>query len=329
VQVVGYDNNRQAWLIKNSWGPGFADKGFGWVGFDALYICDPGGTYGLAFEPYVPPDAAIPRQEPASGGNKGCCVYTAVAGDYPDALSLQFDVRLQQLLLDNLDVISDPSVVPAGTRLLLCGGTWAGLAGVAGGSTCGTAAAAAAGAAGGAAGNLPEGSTSDELGPMMAIRRALDPPGAVLKDWQLDSQTPCGWSGVVCDPKSNRVTKIFNWEGDEQSPKVVQLSGQLPSGRLLARLRGLVSIVLVGSKGLTGTLPEDWSQLEKLKVVNLSGNRLTGAPLCLLAVGDKLLSVLHGMCKTPGSTASPLLCQSGAIATQGAAATCAQTACWG
>src|SRR5262245_35885070 len=31
VLIVGWDDNRKAWKIKNSWGPRWGDKGFGWV----------------------------------------------------------------------------------------------------------------------------------------------------------------------------------------------------------------------------------------------------------------------------------------------------------
>ncbi|MEM9223857.1 MAG: DUF4384 domain-containing protein [Pseudomonadota bacterium] len=34
--AVGYDERRRAFLVQNSWGPGWADGGFGWVSFDAM-----------------------------------------------------------------------------------------------------------------------------------------------------------------------------------------------------------------------------------------------------------------------------------------------------
>ncbi|HEY4209626.1 MAG TPA: C1 family peptidase [Puia sp.] len=33
VSVIGYDDTRQAWLCKNSWGPGWGEGGFFWVGY--------------------------------------------------------------------------------------------------------------------------------------------------------------------------------------------------------------------------------------------------------------------------------------------------------
>ncbi|WP_111682835.1 C1 family peptidase [Winogradskyella tangerina] len=33
ISVVGWDDTKQAWLIKNSWGTSWGDMGFGWVGY--------------------------------------------------------------------------------------------------------------------------------------------------------------------------------------------------------------------------------------------------------------------------------------------------------
>lgn len=38
VLVVGYDDTMQAWLIKNSWGTGWGDGGFGWIGYGEFDI---------------------------------------------------------------------------------------------------------------------------------------------------------------------------------------------------------------------------------------------------------------------------------------------------
>ncbi|MCO5233414.1 MAG: C1 family peptidase [Chitinophagales bacterium] len=38
INVVGWDDDKQAWLIRNSWGPYWGENGYAWVGYDALGI---------------------------------------------------------------------------------------------------------------------------------------------------------------------------------------------------------------------------------------------------------------------------------------------------
>lgn len=38
ISVIGWDDRKQAWLIKNSWGEYWGDDGYGWVGYDAYGI---------------------------------------------------------------------------------------------------------------------------------------------------------------------------------------------------------------------------------------------------------------------------------------------------
>lgn len=38
INVIGWDDNKQAWLIKNSWGTYWGHQGYGWIGYDALSI---------------------------------------------------------------------------------------------------------------------------------------------------------------------------------------------------------------------------------------------------------------------------------------------------
>lgn len=111
----------QAWLIKNTWGVTFGRKGFAWVSFKAPGMCAPQDTYGLEFTPNKPPRPVIGKMERAQiPGRKSCYRYTAIPADYPERIASRFGLELQQLLLDNQDVIKDPSTVPAGTVLKLC-----------------------------------------------------------------------------------------------------------------------------------------------------------------------------------------------------------------
>ena len=38
ILVIGYDDTKQAWLIKNSWGTGWGDGGFGWISYGEFDI---------------------------------------------------------------------------------------------------------------------------------------------------------------------------------------------------------------------------------------------------------------------------------------------------
>ncbi len=44
VTLIGWDDNRQAWLIKNSWGPGWGDHGYMWIHYGSNSI-----GYGAAW----------------------------------------------------------------------------------------------------------------------------------------------------------------------------------------------------------------------------------------------------------------------------------------
>jgi hypothetical protein len=46
VEVVGFDDGKQAWLIRNSWGNGWGDHGYGWIGYGQIGI-DTNVMYGL------------------------------------------------------------------------------------------------------------------------------------------------------------------------------------------------------------------------------------------------------------------------------------------
>ncbi len=38
ISIIGWDDTKQAWLIKNSWGEYWGEKGYGWVGYDACNL---------------------------------------------------------------------------------------------------------------------------------------------------------------------------------------------------------------------------------------------------------------------------------------------------
>lgn len=58
VSIVGYDDSKGAWLVRNSWGPEWGENGFGWVSYDddsgvgvetwALNVQSPQGDLSIA-----------------------------------------------------------------------------------------------------------------------------------------------------------------------------------------------------------------------------------------------------------------------------------------
>lgn len=89
MTVTGYDDERRAFRVRNSWGPSWGDRGSLWMGYDTFnrtvteaYVAQPaqedalqpsGGQFAVEFaggQPETPPTGAITRayQEPATGG---------------------------------------------------------------------------------------------------------------------------------------------------------------------------------------------------------------------------------------------------------------------
>ncbi len=55
INIVGWDDNKQAWLIKNSWGTGWGDNGFAWIAYD---------SHGLSYVTWVDVVRNDPEPEP-------------------------------------------------------------------------------------------------------------------------------------------------------------------------------------------------------------------------------------------------------------------------
>jgi hypothetical protein len=246
--VVGYDNNRKAWLVKNSWGTDWGDKGYFWVGYDAAGICPSGDTWGWSFQP----DAGRPqlRQRLARmrGGGGSCWEYTSRPGDHMASLAYKYGLALSRLLLDNVSATQQPWALSPGTRLRLCNISLPDA--------------------------LPPDAPQRQMAALLDIKEALagGEPAAVLSDWLLTRAAAgggyCKWSGVRCAADGQQVLGLMlHSQG---------LAGTLPSGAVLCRLPNLVEIQITGNIRLVGTLPRDWDRCPQLRGIHLQDNGLSG-----------------------------------------------------
>ena len=247
VQVIGYDNEQEYWLAKNSWGTGFADGGYFKVAFGAAGVCDE--ARGLIFTPFNPLPPPVDRVKP-SASKPGCYSYRATSWDYVSSVATVFNVPPQNVLLDNVNVIPDPAMFLGGLTVVLCGI----------GDVPGLPLTGASGAPG-------VGSMS-QLDALSNIKLAID-RGDVLKSWTRSYGANggyCNWPGIKCDGNKNVVSV-------EPQGK---LNGVLPDISALQALPKLVTLNL-GENGFQGTLPADWSALRNLQKLYLGRNQLWGS----------------------------------------------------
>jgi hypothetical protein len=118
VLLVGFDNEGEYWIAKNSWGTAFADKGFFRIAFGVSGVGSFGDTYGLTWEPVMPP----PQQAELTPvpGRPACFWYTGRPWDFVSRVANRFKLPIGQVLLDNRAVITDPRQSLAGAKLVLC-----------------------------------------------------------------------------------------------------------------------------------------------------------------------------------------------------------------
>jgi len=118
VLLVGFDNEGEYWIAKNSWGTAFADKGFFRIAFGVSGVGSFGDTYGLTWEPVMPP----PQQAELTPvpGRPACFWYTGRPWDFLSRVANRFRLPIGQVLLDNRAVITDPRQNLGGVKLVLC-----------------------------------------------------------------------------------------------------------------------------------------------------------------------------------------------------------------
>jgi hypothetical protein len=238
---VGYNNEGDWWLAKNSWGTGFADGGFFRIGFRVAGVC--GEAYGLAFSPYQSRGLPLDRIT-ASRSRPGCYDYKASSSDYVSKIADMFKVTPQKVLLDNLNVISSPDMFLGGITIAICGV--------------------------GTIQSKPLITVSPGLGQadaLMKMKEDMDRMGS-LSDWTRASGGNggyCNWKGVTCDGSKD----VINITTE------VPLGGVVPSVNALRALPKLKVLDLEQTQ-LSGTLPPEYGSLARLEVLYLWGNKLTG-----------------------------------------------------
>ena len=171
----GYNNNAEWWLVKNSWGTGFADGGYFRLAYAAnVNLLDPSETFGLILTPSCPPP---PPKLTNITGRPGCYRYKATPSDYVSKVARTFGLPIEQVLSDNADLVKDdPGRFLGGHDLTLCNMTQPYV------HAC----------------KIVRRQES-QLRALLGLQTTID-PNNVLKDWWLEGDgLYCDWRGVRCD----------------------------------------------------------------------------------------------------------------------------------
>ncbi|GAA0180620.1 transmembrane signal receptor [Lithospermum erythrorhizon] len=148
---------------------------------------------------------------------------------------------------------------------------------------------------------------------LINFRQSIANSDGVLLQWRPEDPDPCGWKGVLCDPKSKRVTSLSlpnHKLSGSLSPDIGKLQylqfialhdnflyGTIPSelgncselqslylqnnylsGRIPSELGNISQLQCLdlSSNSLSGSIPSSLGKLNKLKVLNVSTNFLSG-----------------------------------------------------
>uniref|UniRef100_A0A383WI10 Peptidase C1A papain C-terminal domain-containing protein n=1 Tax=Tetradesmus obliquus TaxID=3088 RepID=A0A383WI10_TETOB len=127
VAVVGYDNVKQAWIVKNSWGAATGDRGFFRVKFGVCGMMAPGDTFGVFYLPDALKTLEVAGAAPSRQGKKcymyrgkKCYMYRARKEDSLAKIADRTVVSIGQLLTDNIQAIKSLDKPLTGLRLRIC-----------------------------------------------------------------------------------------------------------------------------------------------------------------------------------------------------------------
>ncbi|KAL1533813.1 receptor protein-tyrosine kinase CEPR2-like [Salvia divinorum] len=109
----------------------------------------------------------------------------------------------------------------------------------------------------------PSQCLKSEVEALLEFKKLITDPLKHLESWK-DSDSPCRFYGIHCDQEMVTGISLDN----------LSLSGQISPS--LSALHGLTSLVLT-SHSLMGPLPAELSKCLSLKVLNVSGNYLSGS----------------------------------------------------
>eukprot|EP00775_Hariotina_reticulata_P006849 gene6849-7067_t len=121
IFVVGYSNKGRYWIVKNSFGEGFADGGFMRIAYGSMGIMPPDQTFVVLWAP----GPQSPRQQPPLPVTRdptrtGCYRYTAQRTDFLSRIAAAAGVDLATFIKDNVKYISELDQQLSGLNLLIC-----------------------------------------------------------------------------------------------------------------------------------------------------------------------------------------------------------------
>lgn len=113
-------------------------------------------------------------------------------------------------------------------------------------------------------------SASDpQLEALLRVKAAVDTTGK-LEEWRRvagPGASYCTWRGVKC--RMGKVYSISLWSNGMQ--------GTLPCADAFHGLANLTRITIGDQRGISGTIPADWSRLQQLEDIRISRNSITGS----------------------------------------------------